>query len=113
MTGSEGQFTDLFSYTSLVITKKSHTKSQEKSQNHQKNHIKKAPKSQVNEKLLKNHRKKSLEITKITKNRRKKSCDFKITKITYAILRSDLPLDREHRFQIFKKLGVKFYDLLL
>ena len=69
----------------------------------QKNHIqnhkitrkiayRKHQKSQITDKLLKNHTKKSLEITKITKNHREKSCDFKITKITYAILRSDSPL---------------------
>ena len=37
---NEGQFTDFFSYTSLEITKKSHTKSQ----NHKKNHMQKASK---------------------------------------------------------------------
>ena len=69
----------------------------------QKNHIqihkvtrkitnRKHQKSQIIEKLLKNHTEKSLEITKITKHHRKKSCDFKITKISYAILRSYLPL---------------------
>ena len=64
----EGQFTDFFSYTSLEITKKSHTKSQ----NHEENHIQKASKSQITEKLLKNHTKKSLKTTKITNNHREK-----------------------------------------
>ena len=86
---TEGEFTDFFfSYTSLEIIKKSHTKSQIT----RKITYRKHQKSQITEKLLKNHTKKSLEITKITKHHRKKSCDFKITKITYDILRSDLPL---------------------
>ena len=70
----------------------------------QKNHIqnhkitrkitcRKHQKSQITDKLLKNHTKNSLEITRITKITERKSCDFKITKITYAVLRSDLPLD--------------------
>ena len=64
--GCEGQFTDFFFVPSLEITKKSHTKSQEKSQTE----------STKNHKSLKNYwkitRKKSLGITKITKNHRKK-----------------------------------------
>ena len=64
--------------------------------------------SLITEKLLKNHTKKSTEITKITKNHREKSCDFKITKITYAILRSDLPLGFTHEaFSHFRKAVVR------
>ena len=85
---TRGKSLIFFSYTFLEITKKSHTKITKS----QKNHIQMDQKSQIIEKLLKNRKKKSLKITKITKNHRKKSCDSKITQITYAILRSDLPL---------------------
>ena len=102
----EGQFTDFFSYTFLEITKKSHTKSQNRKKNHIQNRKitrkitnRKHQKSQITEKLLKNHTKTSLESQKITE---KKSCDFKITKITYATLRSDLPLGKCQHFTIFE-----------
>ena len=77
-----------FSYTSLEITKKSLTKISKS----QKITYGKHQKSQITEKLLKNHTKKSLKITRIITKSQNKSCDFKITKITYAILRNDLPL---------------------
>ena len=86
--GARGNSLIFFRTPSLKSQKKSH-------KNHKitrKITYRKKQKSQITRKLLKNHTKKSLEITKKTKNHRKKSCDFKITKITYAILRSDLPL---------------------
>ena len=90
---SEGQITGFFfvhlpgnnkkiTYQNHKITKKSHTQST-------KNH-----------KSLKNYGKitrKSLQKSiKSLKNHRRRSCDFKIIKFTYAILRSDLPLELEH-----------------
>ena len=64
-------------YKNHKITKKSHTDNTK------------------NQKSLKTYRKitrkNHLQALKSQKNHRKKSCDFKITKITHAILRSDLP----------------------
>ena len=56
----------------------------------QKSHMQEAQKPQITEKLLKYDTKS--KITKITKKSQKKSCNFKITKDTFAKLRSDLPL---------------------
>ena len=76
-----------FFRTSSLKSQKSHM---QKSQNHELNHMQKAKKPQITEKLLKNHTKKSLKSQKKSKKKsQKKSCD---SKITYAILRSDLPL---------------------
>ena len=86
---SEGQITD-FLRTPPSKSQKNHI---QKSQNHKKITHRKHKKSQITENLLKNHTKKSLKSNKIAKKSQKKSCDFKITNITYAILRSHLPLD--------------------
>ena len=88
---------------SLIFFRTPPSKSQknhiQKSQNHKKITYRKHQKSQITENVLKNDTTKSLKCTKIAKKSQKKSCDFKITKITYAILRSDLPLGHIYNIQ--------------
>ena len=99
----EGQITDFFHTPSLKPQKITY-------KNHKKITYRKHQKSQITEKLLKNHIKKSLESTKINKkNHRRKSCDFKITKIMYTFMRSDLPLGYSSMDTTFAyKNGVSF-----
>ena len=84
---TEGQVTDCFSYIFLEITKK-HVLNHKITNKSLAKSTKKC-KSQRNYK--KSHKKSLKNITKIL-NYRRKSCDLKISKVTYAFLRSDLRL---------------------
>ena len=55
-------------------------------------HLEITKKSHKSLKIAEKSHEKITKSTKITKNHRKKSCYSKITKITYAIFRSDVPL---------------------
>ena len=78
-----------FFRTPSLKSRKNHM---QKSQNHRKITYKSIKNHKSSKNYWKITRKTHWKSQKSQKNHRKKSCDSKITKITYAILRSDLPI---------------------